>query len=57
MNKFNHNDSIVERHYGVGTIAHRIFLRYYLAYFKKYYPHIVKENNLHKYNKTTGEIS
>ena len=56
MDKFKPNQQIVERHYGSGTIIHRILFRYYLASFNKHYPHIVKEENLHKYNNKTGEI-
>ncbi len=57
MTKFKSQQSIVERHYGIGTIVHRILMRYYLAHFKKNGFHLVKEKNIHKYNKTTGEIS
>ncbi len=57
MTKFQPNQPIVERHFGVGTIVHRVLLRYYLATFVKHYPHLVIEENLHKYNNTTGEIT
>lgn len=57
MTKFKRHQSIVERHYGRGTIAYRIFMRHYMAYFIKNGFHIVKEKNLHKLNKTPGEIS
>ncbi len=57
MAKFQPNQQIVERHYGVGTIIHRVLFRYYLATFVKDCPHFVKEENIHKYNNTTGEIS
>lgn len=57
MNHYNPHQQIVERHFGVGTIVHRVLTRYYLAHFTNGLYRIVKEEDLHKFNKTTGEIS
>jgi len=57
MTKFQPNQLIVERHYGVGTIIHRVLLRYYLAHFVNDYYQIVREKDISKYNNTTGEIT
>lgn len=61
MHKFNRNDSIVERHFGVGRVVLPLLFHMYLVKFEnkercptpKIWP--INERNMHKYNKTTGE--
>lgn len=57
MHKFKRNESIVERHFRKGNIICHVLLGYYMARFERHLYRIVKEKDLHWYNKTTGEIS